>query len=260
MISRDVRWLGRSYGEVFNSVCIKNLTDTDLCDLSDDSDDEIVLRHKEVDKPAAASEDSKRPVSAPMVTRSRALMDNLLEDSSSSEEEDAILIASDIITDEPTSFEEAWYHGNVDKQMKWREAIGKELTCMETCKVWTLIKKCEIPKDRKPIGCRWVFKEKRDGTQRARLVALGYSQVAGVDFFNNYSPVIDDSSFRIILLMIEKLKLEAWSIDIETAFLNGDLEEEIFMKIPQGMEVQLAETKALKLNKSIYGLVQAARQ
>jgi hypothetical protein len=183
-----------------------------------------------------------------------------LEDSSSSEEEDAILIASDIITDEPTSFEEAWYHGNVDKQIKWREAIGKELTCMETCKVWTLIKKCEIPKDRKPIGCRWVFKEKRDGTQRARLVALGYSQVAGVDFFNNYSPVIDDSSFRIILLMIEKLKLEAWSIDIETAFLNGDLEEEIFMKIPQGMEVQLAETKALKLNKSIYGLVQAARQ
>ena len=124
MISRDVRWLGRSYAEVFNSVPIKNLTDTDLCDLNDDSDDEIVLRHKEMDK-TATSEEPKRPVSAPMVTRSRALIDNLLEDSSSSEEEDAILITSDVMTDEPTSFEEAWYHENVNKQIKWREQMAK---------------------------------------------------------------------------------------------------------------------------------------
>jgi Reverse transcriptase (RNA-dependent DNA polymerase) len=113
------------------------------------------------------------------------------------------------------------------------------------------------------IGSKWVFKEKRDGVFRARLVALGYSQILGIDFTGNYSPVVNDSSFRILILLIAKLGLKAWSLDVETAFLHGDLEEEIYMKLPQGFngeDPDLSETKALKLNKSIYGLVQAARQ
>jgi Reverse transcriptase (RNA-dependent DNA polymerase) len=108
-----------------------------------------------------------------------------------------------------------------------------------------------------------VFKEKRDGVFRARLVALGYSQIPGIDFTGNYSPVVNDSSFRILILLIAKLGLKVWSLDVETVFLNGDLEEEIYMKLPQGFngeDPDLSETKALRLNKSIYGLVQAARQ
>jgi Reverse transcriptase (RNA-dependent DNA polymerase) len=108
------------------------------------------------------------------------------------------------------------------------------------------------------IGSKWVLKEKRDGVFRARLVALGYSQIPG-----NYSPVMNNSSFRILILLIAKLGLKAWSLDIETAFLNGDLEEEIYMKLPQGFngeDPDLSKIKALKLNKSIYGLVQVARQ
>jgi Reverse transcriptase (RNA-dependent DNA polymerase) len=66
-----------------------------------------------------------------------------------------------------------------------------------------------------------VFVEKRNGVYRARLVALGYSQVAGVDFKDHFSPVLCDTSFRIILLLIQRLKLPAWSTDVETAFLNG---------------------------------------
>jgi Reverse transcriptase (RNA-dependent DNA polymerase) len=72
--------------------------------------------------------------------------------------------------------------------------------------------------------------------------------------------VLCDTSFRIILLLIQKLKLPAWSIDVETAFLNGDLNEEIYMRIPEGFEGEGKGNSILKLNKSIYGLVQAARQ
>jgi hypothetical protein len=93
---------------------------------------------------------------------------------------------------------------------------------------------------------------------------LGYSQTAGINFTNHYSPVICDTSFRLILLIIQKLKLPAWSLDVEIAFLNGNLSEEIFIKIPDGYKMmsqkEATEGKVLKLNKSIYGLVQAARQ
>jgi hypothetical protein len=125
-------------------------------------------------------------------------------------------------------------------------------------------RKDEVREGRKPIGNRWVFVKKRDGTLRVRLVALGYSQLAGIDFSNHYSPVLCDTSFRIILTMIQKLKLKAWSIDIETAFLNGELTKEIYMKIPDGFAYvhgeKKAQNKVLRLNKSIYGLVQSARQ
>jgi Reverse transcriptase (RNA-dependent DNA polymerase) len=105
---------------------------------------------------------------------------------------------------------------------------------MEKCKVWDLVNKESLPKDCKPIGCKWAFKEKRDGIFCARLVALGYSQMVGVDFTGNYSPVVNDSTFRLVFLIIAKLGLKAWSINIGTVFLNGDLHEEIFMKLPDG--------------------------
>ena len=69
---------------------------------------------------------------------------------------------------------------------------------------------------------------------RSRLVAFGYSQVTGVDFHHHFSPVPCDTSFKTTLLMIQKLKLAAWSINVEAAFLNGDLSEDIYRRVPQG--------------------------
>jgi hypothetical protein len=134
---------------------------------------------------------------------------------------------------------------------------------MDKFKVWTLVKKENVPKNQKLTRCKWVFKEKTDGIFRARLVALGYSQVVGIDFTGNCSPVVNDSTFRLILLFIAKLGLKAWSMDIGTALLHGDLREEIFMKLSEGFEEINGKTTSpmcLKLNKSIYGLVQAARE
>jgi Reverse transcriptase (RNA-dependent DNA polymerase) len=124
---------------------------------------------------------------------------------------------------------------------------------MEKCNVWSQVDRLSIPTNRKLNGSKWVFKEKGDGVFRARLVALGYSQIPGIDFTGNYLPVVNDTSFRILLLLIGKLGLKAWSLDVETAFLNGDLDEEIYMKLPKGFDGEdkgLSKTKDLKLNKS----------
>ena len=81
-----------------------------------------------------------------------------------------------------------------------------------------------------------MFKIKRDGTYRARLVALGYSQIPGVDYTDNFAAVAHDVSFRIALARMMVEKLDSLVMDVETAFMYGDIEEEIFMKSPNGME------------------------
>ena len=80
------------------------------------------------------------------------------------------------------------------------------------------------------IGSKWVFKEKRDGRFRARLVCLGYSQIPGVDFSDNYAPVGNDITFRVIMVLRLMYNLDAVLLDVETAFLYGKLEEEIIWK------------------------------
>ena len=102
--------------------------------------------------------------------------------------------------------------------------------------VWRKTDRKKIPNNRRLIGNKWVFKIKRDGTYRARLVALGYSQIPGADYTDNFAPVAPDVSFRIALARMMVDNLDSLVMDVETAFLYGDIEEEIFMKSPVGME------------------------
>ena len=103
---------------------------------------------------------------------------------------------------------------------------------------------------------------KRDNTHRARLVALGYSQIPGVDFTENYAPVIDDETINLVLEGSHSMDLSGKIIDIETAFLYGDLEEDIYMIIPEGLEhfKDIPHNCCCNLLGIIYGLVQASRQ
>jgi len=123
----------------------------------------------------------------------------------------------------------------------------------------------EIPYNRKGIGSKWVFKEKKNGIFRARLVAKGYDQVAGIDFQYNFAPVTSEVALRILLVLWIVNNSFAEVADVQTAFLHGDLEEELFITIPPGYKEFLEETnetiegRYLKLEKSTYGLVQAAR-
>ena len=132
-------------------------------------------------------------------------------------------------------------------------------------KIWDKVPINSVPKERKLIGSKWVFKKKKNGVFRARLCALGYSQIPGVDFTENFAPVANEVTLRLITLKwMMNPTWKAKIYDVETAFLYGDLQEPIFMKIPKGLTYMAPEFEedkdCLLLTKSMYGLVQAARQ
>jgi hypothetical protein len=158
----------------------------------------------------------------------------------------------------PTTYQEAYNYKDARIKERWRKAIKKELDSMIKLKVWTKIKKKEVPIGRICVKTKWVFMVKRNGIFRARLVACGYSQIPGVDFIESYAPVINDITWRILLIAKLVWKMKAVIVDVETAFLYGELEEEIYMDCPEGIESTSEE--CVKLEHAIYGLVQAARQ
>ena len=164
---------------------------------------------------------------------------------------------------EPKTFQAAWYSQVEEERQNWQIAIRKEIKSMINRGVWRKIDKVKIPENRRLIGNKWVFKIKRDGTYRARLVALGYRQIPGVDYTEKFAPVAHDVSFRIALAKMLVEKLDSLVMDVVTAFLYGDIEEESFMKSPVGMDEidpRSSPEDCYKLKKGIYGLCQAARQ
>ena len=102
----------------------------------------------------------------------------------------------------PVTFQEAWHHPDEHERSSWQAAIRKEFKDMISKGVWRYTKTSKVPSDRRLIGCKWVFKVKGNGVYRARLCALGYSQIPGVDHQDNFAPVITDVTFRIVLLMM----------------------------------------------------------
>ena len=99
--------------------------------------------------------------------------------------------------------------------------------------VWRHVKSEDCPNDHILIGCRWVFKVKRNGVYHARLVAKGFSQIPVVDYTDNYSPVVNDVTFGVVVARMLIENLEGRVVDIDNVFLNGDLVHEIYMKIPE---------------------------
>uniref|UniRef100_A0A2N9HW07 CCHC-type domain-containing protein n=1 Tax=Fagus sylvatica TaxID=28930 RepID=A0A2N9HW07_FAGSY len=124
----------------------------------------------------------------------------------------------------------------------------------------------ELPKGKKPIGCKWVFKKKeavseKEGERfKARLVAKGYSQRHGIDYDEVFSPVVRHTSIRAVLALVADQDLELEQLDVKTAFLHGNLEEEIFMEQPEGFKQPGTENLVCRLKKSLYGLKQSPRQ
>ncbi|KAL0285562.1 UNVERIFIED_CONTAM: Retrovirus-related Pol polyprotein from transposon RE2 [Sesamum radiatum] len=144
---------------------------------------------------------------------------------------------------------------------KWLEAMKSKMDSMGSNQVWTLV---DPPKGTRPVGCKWVYKCKlgADGevtTFKARLVAKGYTQRPGVDFEETYSPVAIAKSIRILLAIAAWYDYEIWQMDVKTTFLNGFVEEEIFMDQPEGFTAVGEEQKVCHLQRSIYGLKQASR-
>ena len=122
-----------------------------------------------------------------------------------------------------------------------------------------------LPSGRKAIGCRWVFKLKRkhDGSidrYKARLVAKGFSQRPGLDFGQVFAPTARWAALRAIFALAAIEDLELYSLDISNAFLNGDLDHEVYMQQPEGFEDRSGPGFVLQLKKALYGLKQAGHQ
>ncbi|KAK1699232.1 hypothetical protein QYE76_015929 [Lolium multiflorum] len=144
----------------------------------------------------------------------------------------------------------------------WVEAMHEELNNFKRNKVWTLVKK---PKEcRNVIGTKWIFKNKQDEFEnivrnKARLVAQGFSQVEGIDFGETYAPVARLESIRILLAYASHHNFKLQQMDVKSAFLNGPLHEEVYVKQPPGFEDLNFPNHVYKLDKALYGLKQAPR-
>jgi len=133
-----------------------------------------------------------------------------------------------LVDDTPTTIKEAF--SSLDADL-WKEAIRNEMDLIMSNGTWEVV---EWPYGCKPIGCKWVFKKKLrpDGTierYKARLVAEGYTQREGEDFFDTYSRVARLTTIRVLLSLAASHGLLIHQMDVKTTFLNGELEEEIYM-------------------------------
>ncbi len=155
---------------------------------------------------------------------------------------------------EPICFEQAV--GN----LKWDSAMDEKMAALDANVTWELV---ALPKDKKTIGCKWVYKVKHntDGfvsRYKARLVTKGYAQTYGIDYEETYSPVAKMTTVRAIIAMAAK----GWSLhqmDVKNVFLHGDLQEEMYMEQPPGYVDQTHPNLVCRLKKVLYGLKQTPR-
>ena len=158
----------------------------------------------------------------------------------------------------PTSYKAAMASPEADD---WSAAMDSEYQSIIGHGTWILV---PPPPKRKILNTRWVYvyKLKGDGTverHKARIVVQGFLQRHGIDYVETFSPVVRMEVLRTLLTLGAVLDWEIHQMDVKTAFLNGELEEEIFIRQPEGYRVKGKEHMVCKLIKSLYGLKQAPR-
>lgn len=159
----------------------------------------------------------------------------------------------------PNNLEEA---SNSKEAAQWAEAVKEELAAHEKNQTWIIVPKTG---SMKTIDSKWVFRVKTDESGKihrfkARLCARGFLQREGIDYTETFAPVIRYDSLRVFLAITTKEDVELKQFDVKTAFLYGQLREEVFMEIPEGLDTGRGmENSVCKLEKSLYGLKQAPR-
>jgi Reverse transcriptase (RNA-dependent DNA polymerase) len=145
---------------------------------------------------------------------------------------------------------------------KWIKITDEEIKSMYDNKVWDIV---HLPEGVKPIGCKWIFKIKNDSEgnvkrYKVRLIANEFTQKEGIDFTEIFSSMSTKDYFRIIMALLAHIDLELHQMDVKIAFLNGDIDECIYMSQPPNYESDDSKQIIYKLKKSIYRFKQASRQ
>src|SRR4051812_8931341 len=161
-------------------------------------------------------------------------------------------------TDDPATYEEAMMSPYSNK---WQDAMKSEIGSMYENQVWTLV---DLPDGPKDAENKWIFKKKTnaDGNvtvYKAQLVVKGFRQIQGIDYDETFSPIAKLKSVRIMLAIAAYYDYEICQMDVKTAFLNGDIDEGLYMMQPKGFVNPKDANKVWKLQQSIYGLKQASR-
>lgn len=157
---------------------------------------------------------------------------------------------------EPRTMKEAM---NVDEAPEWKKAIKEEMESHRLNNTWTLT---DLPADKKVINCKWVYKIKKNQMgeitrYKARLVIKGCSQKPGIDYTETFAPVVRYTSLRFLFALATKYGLKCYQLDAITAFIQGEVTEDIYMSQPEGYKD--GTTRVCKLNRALYGLKQAGR-
>ena len=138
----------------------------------------------------------------------------------------------------------------------WKEAVNNEIESIMQNHTWELV---DLPQGHKPLGSKWIFKRKMkvDGPidkYKVWLVIKGYKQKEGLDYFHTYSPVTRITFISMLIAIAALNDLDIHQMDVKTAFLNKELDEEIYMEQPEGFIVPSQGKKVCRLVKSLYGL------
>jgi hypothetical protein len=160
-----------------------------------------------------------------------------------------------LLDEEPTTFEEAIKKG------QWKEAMAEEHQSIMKNEVWEIVHR---PKEKSFVASKWVYKIKRavDGSvdkYKARFVARGFSKKEGEDYDETFAPMARYTSIKAIISLVASMGWNLHQMDVKIAFLNGAIEEEVYIEQPQGFEVHSRDTHVCRLKKALYGLKQAPR-
>ena len=222
--------------------------DIDLEFSSDDMQSEIPLTETHIDDMEEDGVSGESPSPQPTVRRSMRQR----------QAPDYFGWGANIAIQEPHSVEEVL---STPEKAHWLDAMEKEIKSLKENDVWDLV---ELPAGRTAVGSKWVFKVKTDEDgkverYKARLVAQGFTQKFGSDYDETFCPVVRLESIRTLIALSVQYGLELHQIDVTTAFLNGQLKEEVFMKQPEGFTADGQENLVCHLKKSLYGLKQSPR-
>jgi hypothetical protein len=227
-------------------------------DIKQDQSDEVTEDHEEhqaatrefpmwIKRLAEGLKDENKPKVSPPRRSSRPRVPNRKY------EANLVALMSDLIDFEPNTFDEA------SNSRQWIEAMQEEYDNIMKNDVWDLV---PLPEGKKVIGSRWIFKLKHkvDGSiekYKARFVAKGFSQNPDIDYDDTFSPIARYTTIRSVLSLVASNNWNLHQMDVKTTFLNGVLQEEVYIQQPQGFEVPGKEDLVCRLKKALYGLKQA---